>query len=331
MINLKQFILTLPKAELHVHIEGTLEYAQYREFAIRNNVAHIDAPHHCTDYDSFISAYIEMTKVIQTEQDFYELTMAYLAKAAAQNVLHTEIFFDIQTYVPRGISPATVINGIHTAIRDAEKKYGISALMIMCFIRHLGPDDAQKALELSLPFKDKIIGVGLASTEQGFPAPLFAKVFEKARGYGYRTVAHTEGNAAAVRQTLDALHVERIDHGFGCAEDPELMARIARENVALTICPLSNLMLGLVDDLEKHPLKKLLDAGLMVSINSDDPAFFDGYIAENYFAAATKMALTTDDIITCARNSFLSSFASEERKRHCLQKLADYLAQQTNC
>lgn len=333
MQNLKELIYGLPKAELHVHLEGTMEPEQFMLFAERNKITipyktieEAEQAYNFSDFRSFINAYSKITEVLCTEEDFYDLALAYLKKASSQGVLHTEISFGFQEYVQRNISPASIVNGIHQAILDAKILFNISAELILCFIRTLSPKNAFDQLTLSLPFKDKIIGVGLASIEEGNPASKFEKVFSKAATYGYHLVAHAgECNVENIRETIELLHVERIDHGIQAIADPSLIAELSQKQIPLTVCPLSNVALGIVKNLAEHPLKKLFYAGIMVTINSDDPAFFNGYIAENYYAAITEMGLSLADIIQCARNSFLASFASNARKKECLERLNSYV------
>lgn len=327
---IKKNIFSLPKSELHVHIEGTMEPEQFMLFAERNKVS---IPHKTIEeaqeayafsgYQSFIDAYVHVTKVLRTEHDFYDLTWAYLKKVSTQGVMHTEIFFDIQTYMPRGIVPETIIMGIHQALIDGQKYFDISGAMIMCFIRNLSVENALCALKALSPFKDKVIGVGLASVEEGNPPSKFKDLFDQARKQGYHCVAHAgECSPKMIQETIRLLHVDRIDHGIQAIHDPSLIRELVEKKIPLTVCPLSNVALGIVKDLVHHPLKKLLDSGVVVTINSDDPAFFHGYIAENYYAAFTQMGLSYSDLVQCARNSFQASFASEIRKRECLALLA---------
>ena len=330
--NEENFIKNMPKAELHVHLEGTMEPAQLLLFAQRNKInipymtlEQAQRAYHFSDYQSFIDAYIQVTRVLCTEQDFYDLTLAYLKKAHAQHVMHAEIFFDLQTYMPRALPAKTIVMGIHHAIEDAKKMFGISAAMIMCFIRHLSAENAHEALELLLPYKKYVIGVGLASTEKNNPPSKFVDVFARAKAYGFHRVAHAgECSAAMIRDSIELLDVERIDHGIHVLEDQNLVQEVIKKNIAFTVCPLSNVALGIVADVRNHPLKKMLDAGINVSIHSDDPAFFHGYIDENYETAFQKIGLLRDDLVRCARNSFASSFASEEQKAAWIKTLEDF-------
>ena len=330
----KNFIEKLPKAELHVHIEGTMEPAQLLFFAERNKIkipAHTlnqtKTAYAFSDFTSFCNAYWQATEVLRHEQDFYDLTYAYLEKISTQGVLHTEIFFDLQTYMPRNTDPAIIINGMHNALIDGKKHLGITGFLILCFLRHLSEADAFKVLELARPYKDKIISVGLAAIEEKNPPSKFEQVFAQAHTEGYRLVAHTGedlAHGAMIRQALEKLHVERIDHGIGCVNDPSLIQELAQKKIPLTICPLSNVVLGAIKKLEDHPLKALFDAGIITTINSDDPAFFGGYIADNYNVAAEVLGFSCKELVTCARYSFLASFLEEADKKNCLAKLNDY-------
>lgn len=336
-IDCKAFIEKLPKAELHVHIEGTMKPVQLRIFAQRNNVTlpagtvSADGQAYVFhDYNSFINNYLQATLVLRHEQDFYDVTWAYLERVAKQGVLHTEIFFDLQTYMPRGIGPDIIVNGIHRALVDAQKILGVSGNLILCIIRHLSEEDGVKALELARPYRDKIVGIGLASIEDGNPPEKFARVFAQARAQGYHLVAHVAeslGGADMIRQALSVLHVERIDHGIGCMSDPELVRELALKKIPLTICPQSNVVLGIYKNIAEHPLKKLFDAGVIITINSDDPAFFGGYIADNYQAAASALGFSCAELVTCARYSFQASFLDDEAKKKCLAQLDAYAAQ----
>lgn len=329
----KEFIKKLPKAELHVHIEGTMEPEQLMFFAYRNGIAlpygsleDARRAYAFSDFASFCDAYIQATTVLQTEQDFYDLACAYLKKADEQGVVHAEIFFDLQTYIPRNIAPDIIINGLHRALIDANKAFGISGGLIMCFLRHLSQEDALKALELSLPFKDKIMAVGLACQEEGNPPLKFEKAFAKARRYGYHVVAH-EGEfiSTGLKDAIDSIKVDRLDHGIHVIKDPSLMKKLLDRKTPLTVCPLSNVVLKLIDDIKNHPLKEMLDAGLLVTINSDDPAFFGGYIAENYYAAYKDIHLSLDDLVVCAYNSINGSFADQALKNKYFTQLNDFV------
>jgi adenosine deaminase len=318
-------IEVIPKAELHLHIEGTLEPELLFALAARNGVPlrfpTVEALRRAYDFadlQSFLDLYYEGTGVLRREQDFDDLAWAYLERAAAQGVRRAEIFFDPQAHTERGVPLAVVLDGLEAALRRARERFGLSAALILCFLRHLGPDAAGRALDGALPFRDRIAGVGLDSSEAGYPPRDFVRVFERAREAGLRAVAHAgeEGPPEYIREALDLLRVERIDHGVRCVEDPQLVDRLAAERVPLTICPLSNVRLRVVPDLAAHPLKRLLDRGLFVTVNSDDPAYFGGYVAENFRGAAGALGLGRDDVTRLAQNSFEASFLDAgERQR----------------
>lgn len=325
-IDLEPFIRDLPKAELHVHIEGTLEPELLHEIARRNRVPlrfhtveELQKAYQFHNLQSFLDIYYEATRALCTERDFHELTWAYLERAAQQHVRHTEIFFDPQAHTDRGVPFETVIGGIHRALEEAIPRFGISSKLIMCFLRHLSAEAAMKTLEASLPFKDWIVAVGLDSSELSHPPEKFVEVFAGARAAGYLTVAHAgeEGPADYIRQALDLLKASRIDHGVRCLEDSALVQRLSREKIPLTVCPLSNVKLCVFKSLEEHNLKTLLDLGLCVTVNSDDPAYFGGYITENFLASQRTLGLTRHDCYTLARNAFEASFLSaDEKVRH---------------
>ena len=327
---LQELIQNLPKAELHIHIEGSFEPELMFEIASRNNIEltydsieSLKAAYQFSQLQDFLDIYYQGMSALHTDEDFYDLTMAYLQQCKQENVVHTEIFFDPQGHTHRGVDFATVINGIHGALVDAEQNLGISSHLIMCFLRHLDEEDAFNTLEQSLPYRDKIIGVGLDSTELGNPPQKFKRVFSKAREYGYLCVAHAgeEGPAQYVKDTVELLQVNRIDHGNRCLEDPELVQSLAASQIPLTVCPLSNLKLGGVDDMRQHPLRALMDNGLMVTVNSDDPAYFGGYINQNYQAVQQALDLSKTEIIQLARNSFIASFLNDEQKRRHLENI----------
>lgn len=331
----KEFIKKLPKAELHVHLEGTMEPEQFLFFAKRNgmqlpysSIEDARKAYQFSDFESFCEAYIQVTKVLHTQQDFYDLAFAYCKKAVEQGVVHVELFFDLQTYMPRSIAPEWIINGLHRALADANRMFELSGGLILCFLRHLPQEDAIKTLEVSLPFKDKLLGVGLACQEEGNPPSKFQKVFEKARSYGYHVVAH-EGECitTGLPEALDLIKVERLDHGIQIINSPDLMKKVRERRITLTMCPLSNVVLGIVDDIKHHPLKKMLQAGLLVTINSDDPAFFGGYIAENYYAAYKDIHLSLDDLVTCAYNAIDGSFADQMLKQKYFAQLNHVVVQ----
>lgn len=325
-------IQSLPKAELHVHIEGTFEPELMFEIAQRN---HVDIPYASVDdlkkaYDfhnlqSFLDIYYAGANVLLHEQDFYDLTYAYFEKCKADNVVHTEIFFDPQTHTDRGVAFATVINGIERACQDAKKNMGISSYLIMCFLRHLSEEAAFETLAQAKPYKDKIIGVGLDSSEVGHPPSKFERVFNEAKVQGYLIVAHAgeEGPPEYIWEALDLLQVNRIDHGVRCEEDEQLMARLIAEKMPLTVCPLSNLKLCVVDDMQQHNIKRLLDQGVNVTVNSDDPAYFGGYMNDNFYAIIDALDLSSQDIRQLASNSFQASFLAEAEKTEWMQKVVN--------
>jgi len=332
-MTLETFITGMPKVELHIHIEGSLMPAMMFDLAKRNNVtlpyasvAEIEAAYNFGNLQDFLDLYYKGMSVLQTEQDFYDLTYAYLKKSAEQNVQHVEIFFDPQGHTERGIAFETVLNGITRALEDGRKNFGITSLLIMCFLRHLSEESAFATLEQALPYKNKIIGVGLDSSENGHPPSKFTRVFTKARAEGFLIVAHAgeEGPPQYVHEALDLLNVDRIDHGNRSLEDTGLTARLAKEGMGLTVCPLSNLKLCGVKDLRDHPLKKMLDLGLMATVNSDDPAYFGGYMNENYLDVAKALNLSRDEIITLAGNSIRVSFADDKRKEALATSLTVY-------
>ena len=320
----RDFIQSLPKAELHLHIEGTLEPELMLALAARNGVAlpydSVEALRAAYDFGSlqdFLDLYYQGMSVLRGEQDFYDLTWAYLERAAADNVRHAEIFFDPQGHTGRGVAFATVIDGIHRALSDAEAKLGLTSRLILCFLRHLDEDSALATLEQALPHKDRIAGIGLDSSELGHPPEKFERAFARSRAEGFRVVAHAgeEGPADYVRGALDALKVERIDHGVRCLDDPALVERLVAARVPLTVCPLSNLRLCVVEEMAEHPLRRMMELGLFVTVNSDDPAYFGGYVNENYAAVQDGLGLDRDDLAALARNSFEASFLEPAAKR----------------
>lgn len=319
----EQFIRELPKVELHLHIEGSLEPELMFELAQRNGIAlpfaDVEAVRRAYDFGNlqdFLDIYYQGMNVLRTAQDFYDLTWAYFERIAAQNVMHAEIFFDPQGHTERGVAFETVLDGLTRAMRDAEDDLGISSKLIMCFLRHLSEDAAFKTLEQALPYKDRIIGVGLDSSEKGHPPSKFARVFEKARQEGFLIVAHAgeEGPPEYVTEALDILKVDRIDHGNRLLEDAALTERVAAAGIALTVCPLSNLKLCVVKDMKDHPLKKMLDLGLKATVNSDDPSYFGGYMTENFLAVAKALDLNADHLLTLTRNGIEASFLSDAEK-----------------
>lgn len=336
MTGLHDFIDGLPKAELHLHIEGTLEPDMMFAFAQRNgiklpyaSVEDLRAAYRFKNLQEFLDLYYQGAQVLITEQDFYDLTWAYLTRAHEDKVLHAEIFFDPQTHTDRGIAFETVVNGITRAMEDAERDLGISSELILCFLRHLSEEAAMATFAAALPHREKIIGFGLDSSEKGHPPAKFQQVFALAKDEGFRVVAHAgeEGPPDYVAGALDLLQVDRIDHGNRALEDTALVERLAREAMPLTVCPLSNLSLSVVEDLADHPLRRMLDAGLKATLNSDDPAYFGGYVNQNYKAVQSALDLTREDLVLLARNSFEASFVPERRKSDLLQQLDAYLSE----
>ena len=329
-MNQIELIQALPKAELHVHIEGTFEPELMFAIAQRN---HIDIPYKSVDevkqaynfhnLQSFLDIYYAGANVLVVEQDFYDLAMAYFEKCAADKVVHTEMFFDPQTHIDRGIAFAVVINGLQRACDEAKAKFGITSHLIMCFLRHLSEEAAFKTLEQALPFKDQIIGVGLDSSEVGHPPAKFERVFAKAREEGFLVVAHAgeEGPAEYVWEALDLLKVNRVDHGVRSEEDPKLMQRLIAEKMPLTVCPLSNLKLCVVDDMAKHNIRRLLQQGVHVTVNSDDPSYFGGYMNDNFIAIAEALDLSNNELKQLAKNSFEASFISDAEKQKWFQQI----------
>lgn len=320
----------MPKAELHIHIEGSLEPELIFALAQRNGVAipyasveDLRRAYAFSNLQSFLDIYYAGASVLLREQDFFDMAWAYLERAKADNVIRTEIFFDPQTHTARGVAMETVIKGLHRACTEAKVRLGVDAELILCFLRHLSEDEAFETLEQALPLRDKFIGVGLDSSEVGHPPEKFARVFAKCRREGLHLVAHAgeEGPPAYVWAALDVLKVERIDHGVQSAKDSALMERLARERIPLTVCPLSNLKLCVFPDLKQHNLKVLLDAGLAATVNSDDPAYFGGYMNENFLQTFAATGLDARHAYQLARNSFEGSFASEAQKRGYIAQL----------
>lgn len=320
---MREFIRSLPKAELHLHIEGTLEPELMFEFARRNGLElkyrTVEQLRQAYDFDnlqSFLDIYYAGAEVLQTEQDFFDLTWAYLTKVASENVRHVEIFFDPQTHTERGIEFATVVNGIHRGLEKGQRELAISHRLILCFLRHLSESQAYRTLEQAAEYRHCIVAVGLDSSELGHPPKKFAGVFALAREQGFLTVAHAgeEGPPEYIWEALEVLQVSRIDHGVRCLEDDRLVARLREEGVPLTVCPLSNVKLRVFDRLEEHNLRKLLDAQLCATINSDDPAYFGGYLEENYVQTQAALALSRQELADLARHSFDASFLDADRK-----------------
>ncbi len=335
MTSTDKFINDIPKAELHVHIEGTLEPELLFHLAERNkvllkhkSVESLREAYNFHNLQSFLDVYYEGAGVLLKEQDFYDLTLAYLAKARSQNVLHTEIFFDPQTHTSRGVAFDTVYQGIRKALDDGQKELGISSNLILCFLRHLSEDEAFKTLQMALPYKDSIIGVGLDSSEKGHPPSKFKKVFEEAQKEGFLTVAHAgeEGPADYIWEALNLLNIIRIDHGNNSLHDELLIEEIVSRRIPLTVCPLSNHKLKVVSDLRNHPLKNMLDRGIVATVNSDDPAYFGGYVNENFIAVTENLSLTKKEIYLLAKNSFEASFISQAEKQYFLEELGKFEA-----
>ncbi len=329
-MSLTTFIEALPKVELHLHIEGSLEPELMFTLAERNKITlpydSIEAvrqAYQFTDLQSFLDIYYAGAHVLKKEQDFYDLTMAYLQKIAKENVQHTEIFFDPQTHTDRGIDFGTVIHGIYGALQDGQRHFNISSKLIMCFLRHLSEDSALQTLQQSLPYQDKFIAVGLDSSEVGHPPKKFQNVFAAAQKLGLLTVAHAgeEGPADYIWQALDTLNVQRIDHGVRCLEDPELVEFLVEEQVPLTVCPQSNIKLYVFDDMQQHPIKKMLDLGLAVTVNSDDPAYFGSYMNQNYQAITNALDLSKADLYKLAQNGIKACFLSDSEKTMLQQTL----------
>ena len=329
---LTELLKAMPKAELHMHIEGSLEPELIFALAQRNgvplsypSVEDLRKAYAFTDLQSFLDIYYAGASVLLKEDDFHDMAWAYLLKAQEDNIRHTELFFDPQTHTDRGVPFEVVIKGLSRACARAKTELGISASLIMCFLRHLSEESAFETLEASLPYREHFIGVGLDSGERGNPPEKFARVFAKCRELGLRLVAHAgeEGPAAYIVDALDVLHAERIDHGVRCVEDPALVARLARQGTALTVCPLSNIKLCVFDKMDQHNIKHLLEQGLKVTINSDDPAYFGGYLNQNFLETFEGLDLGAQDAYTLARNSFEASFVPEADKARWIAELDD--------
>ncbi len=317
------FVAALPKAELHLHIEGTLEPELMFAIAARNgirlpysSVEEVRAAYRFSNLQDFLDIYYAGANALLEMQDFYDLTWAYLERAFTQNVRHAEIFFDPQTHTMRGVAFASVIDGISRALDDAQARLGISSRLILCFLRHLDEADALGTLDEAMHYRDRIAGVGLDSSERGNPPGKFKEVFRRARAGGFVAVAHAgeEGPAEYVREALEVLEVVRIDHGNNALDDAGLVAELVRRRIPLTVCPLSNVKLRVVDDITRHPLKRMLDLGLFVTVNSDDPAYFGGYVNENYIAVAEALKLSRIELAQLARNSIDASLLDMEAK-----------------
>jgi adenosine deaminase len=330
-----RFIAGLPKAELHLHLEGSLEPELMFALAKRNKVEipfksvdEIRAAYSFSNLQDFLDIYYQGASVLRTEQDFFDLTDAYLARVAADGARHVEVFFDPQTHTARGIPFSTVADGILRALSEGEARHGITAKLILCFLRHLSEDEAVATLVAAEPYLDRIAGVGLDSSERGHPPSKFRGVFESARERGLLLVAHAgeEGPPEYVHEALDILAIDRLDHGNRALEDPVLTRRLAHEKMTLTVCPLSNLKLCVVKELKQHPLKRMLDLGLRATVNSDDPAYFGGYLNDNWNAVAQALDLSRADLVTLAKNSFLGSFLSESDKAKHIAAIDAYAA-----
>ncbi|HEU0034920.1 MAG TPA: adenosine deaminase [Kofleriaceae bacterium] len=322
-----RLIARLPKVELHLHIEGTLEPELMFSLAAKHgaklpypSVAAVREAYAFHDLQSFLDLYYAGCDVLRDRRDFYALAMTYFTRVHADRVVHAELFFDPQTHTARGIPLEVVFAGLRDAMEDALRRYGITSELVLCFLRHLSEEDAFATLDAALPFRSEFVGVGLDSGERGNPPSKFARVFAKARSLGLRAVAHAgeEGPAAYITEALDVLRVERIDHGVRCEEDPALVDRLVREQVPLTVCPLSNLKLCVVKDLAQHNFARLLRRGVAVTINSDDPAYFGGYIADNYRATAAAVGLTPEEIVAVAENAVRASFLPATAKASLL-------------
>jgi adenosine deaminase len=332
MNSMEAYVRALPKAELHLHIEGTLEPELAFRLGRKHGVAlpyasveELRAAYDFTDLQSFLDVYYAVAQVLRDADDFYELALSYLQRVHGQGVVHTEIFFDPQTHTARGVAFGTVVEGLSRALTEAEDRFGMTHRLIACFMRHLSEADAMRTLDEVLEHREAICAVGLDSSEVGHPPSKFAAVFARAREHGLLTVAHAgeEGPPSYIYEALDILAVQRIDHGVRCEEDPALVQRLVREQIALTVCPLSNVKLRVFEGIEQHNLKRLLEAGLRVTVNSDDPAYFGGYLLENYLAVQRGLGLTGAQLATLARNSIEASFLNDAAKRRWTSAIDD--------
>jgi adenosine deaminase len=335
MADLDAFIAGLPKAELHLHLEGSFEPEQMFAIARRNkadipfkSAAEVRAAYQFSNLQDFLDIYYRSANVLLAEQDFYDLTHAYLKRVAADGVRHVEVFFDPQTHIGRGVAFATVANGILKALDDGARQFGVTSKLILCFLRHLSEEEALATFKQAEPWLDRIAGVGLDSSEMGHPPSKFIRVYDAARASGLKLVAHAgeEGPASYVWEALDQLHVDRIDHGNRSLDDEKLVARLATEKMTLTVCPLSNLKLCVVKDLKDHPLRRMLQRGLRATVNSDDPAYFGGYVNDNFRAVTRALDLTKPELITLAKNSFLGSFLDDAAKARHVAEIDTYVA-----
>jgi len=333
MDNLNHYINSLPKAELHLHIEGTFEPELMFKIAARNqvnlkygSVEELRKAYQFNNLQDFLDIYYAGASVLQTEEDFYDLTWAYLERARKDNVLHTEIFFDPQTHLANGIDFKTVIEGIVAALKDGTVILGITSCLIMCFLRHLDEASALELLEMAKPYREHITAIGLDSSERGNPPAKFERAFAKAIEYSYLTVAHAgeEGSADNIRSAVEILKVERVDHGNSCLTDDTVVDLLKERKIPLTLCPLSNLKLKVIRKLEDHPILKMMEKGLTVTVNSDDPAYFGGYVNDNYIAVSKALGLNVEQISQIAKNSFLSSFLPETTRTKYLDVLNQY-------
>ena len=331
---MKELILGIPKAELHVHVEGTLEPEMMLALAERNgvkipfqSVEQARAAYQFADLQSFLDVYYQGSKVLRNEEDFFDLSWAYLQKAARQNVRHVELFFDPQSHARRGVAFGTVIGGITAALDEARRELRMSSRLIMCFLRHLSAEHAMNTLEQALPFADQIAAVGLDSSECGHPPSKFSGVFDECRERGFLTVAHAgeEGPPEYISQALDLLRVKRVDHGVRCMEDRDLVKRLAAERIPLTVCPLSNVKLRVVDSIENHPIRRMMEAELLVTVNSDDPPYLGGYVAENLLAVQQAFEMSQDEIFQLARNSFHASFLEQHERDGYLSEVEAFV------
>jgi len=333
MNKLESFINNMPKAELHIHIEGSFEPQLMFEIAQRNGISlkyktveEVQAAYQFNNLQEFLDIYYAGAGVLINQKDFYDMTMAYLEKAHQENVLHTEIFFDPQTHTDRGIAFETVIEGILAAMKDAEKSFGISSLLILSFLRHLSEEAAFKTLEEALPWKENLVAVGLDSSEVGNPPQKFENVYRKAKKLGFKAVAHAgeEGPAEYIWDSLNLLKIDRLDHGNRSLEDDNLVKELVKREMALTVCPLSNDKLQVVKDMKEHPIKRMLELGLKATVNSDDPAYFGGYMNANFNAITEALDLSKDDLYLLSRNAFEACFVSNERKSEMIADLDLY-------
>jgi adenosine deaminase len=331
---MEAFIRGLPKAELHLHLEGTLEPELALRLARKHglklpyaNIEELRRSYQFTDLQSFLDIYLAASSVLRDEDDFHALTAAYLRRAHQQGIRHVEVFFDPQSHTERDVAFVTLLSGIHRALLQGERELGITHRLILCFLRHLSAEDAMRTLEQALPHKAALAAVGLDSSERGHPPDKFAEVFARAREEGLLAVAHAgeEGPASYVRDALDILKVQRIDHGVRCEEDPQLVARLARERIPLTMCPLSNVRLKVFRHMSDHSILRLLKQGLCVTVNSDDPAYFGGYLNENYVALHQDLGATAQELTQLARNSFEASFLAQPDKDRWHAAIDDYV------